>query len=139
MFIKIFAESGDALEERMYELFKNAMDNQQRCIEYLSETVEKITNSQESTMLLLDETNRRTQEHADKESSNWRLGLIISIGLICATYLAIIAVYFYSPWESSSTSTSTSTSVSEAHLNEQNGEEKVNDIEQLETIESDGD
>lgn len=118
--------------DKMYELFKNAMANQDKCIEYLSSTVEKITTSNESVMLLLDETNRRTQEHADRESANWRKAIIWCIGLICATFLGVVAIYFLTPWESVSTSISSSTSISEYHSKDKNDtdkEDKTNEEE----------
>lgn len=124
------------MEEKLYDMIKESMCSQQESIKYLSDVVNKITDSQEQTMLLLDETNRRTQEHADKESANWRNAIICCVFIICLMFVGIVAIYFITPFDSSSTSISESTSISKATSCSSDNLESIRD---LELVESEGD
>ena len=136
MQVNIIFTGGENLEEKLYDMIKKGMDNQQESIKYLSDVVNKITDSQEQTMLLLDETNRRTQEHANKESENWRKATIGCVLIICLMFLGMIAIYFITPFESSSTSISESVAISESNSYSEDGSD-YNQSSEL--IESDGD
>lgn len=128
------------MEEKLYDMIKENLNNQQESIKYLSDVVNKITESQEQTMLLLDETNRRTQEHADKESTNWRSAIISCVLIICLMFVGVITIYFITPFESSSTSISTSISESTS-INESTScqNDNLDNTKNLELVESDGD
>ena len=124
------------MEEKLYDMIKESMCSQQESIKYLSDVVNKITDSQEQTMLLLDETNRRTQEHADKESTNWRNAIICCVFITCLMFAGIVAIYFLTPFQVSSEATATSTSISNS---ESYSNDNKNLSQELGLLESDGD
>ena len=125
------------LDEKMYELFKNAMDNQAESIKEITKIVEKVENMNTEAMLTIDEANKRMQETFNTGNKNWRIAFQTLIISICILILGSLAIYFTTPFQASATAESTAISTSsskstdnnknESHSNNKNTYKNVDD------------
>lgn len=96
----------------MYELFKNAMDNQTESIKEITKIVEKVENMNTEAMLTIDESNKRMQEAFNTGNKNWRIAFQTFVISICILILGSLSIYFFSPNDISATATAESESAS---------------------------
>ena len=122
-------------DDRLYELLKNAMDNQAESIKEITNIVEKVENMNTEAMLTIDESNKRMQETFNTGNKNWRIAFQTLIISICILILGSLAIYFMTPFQayakaestaiSNSSSKSTDNNKTESHSNNKNIDKNV--------------
>lgn len=110
----------------MYELFKNAMDNQAESIKEITKIVEKVENMNTEAMLTIDEANKRMQETFNTGNKNWRIAFQTLIISICILILGSLGIYFLTPFQASASAEATSTSTSSSNSTDNNNTSNSN-------------
>ena len=100
----------DEREERLFQLLEKTMDMHNQNLKTNTELVSKISKSFDDVMIMVDKRSEKRDASNDKHINEWKWALILSIVAVTLSFVGIVWIYFFSPWESCAISNSESSS-----------------------------